>query len=245
MQAQTYKEDFETERNDRQRLASKYEEEKAAMSLQHQTIVGHLKQQIEGLEYQIELKRKVMKEECARLEGEIQNLKEELKKVQDQNDQDKDALHIALTEKQSLEETHSKLDDKYREKEAYLEKALAHSSDLDEQLKKSRANHEHEVNELQCQLQQLNDHLHHERTELQQQITKANENTEAWRGECQSKTQQVKQYKKQADQLRTHIDHLSIELRDNRAKIAEYEQQLGYYQKHVRQLNEDAEQKVN
>jgi chromosome segregation ATPase len=160
------------------------------------------------------------------------------------------------------------LDDKYREKEAHLEKALAHKSDLEDQLQKLRANHEHTIKELEDQLQQL----HSESTELRQQIVKASEDIATWRGDCQAKTQQVKQYSKQVEQFRVQVDGLTAELKDNRAqvdgltaelrdnrakvegltaelrdkraKISEYEQQLEYYQEQVRQLDEDDEQKV-
>ena len=244
LQAQTYEEDFKTERNDREKLASKFEEDKAAMHLEHQAVVGDLKKQVEDLECQIELKQTLMKQEYARLEGEIQNLRGELKKVQEQNEKDSDALQVAFGEKQSLEDAHSKLDNKFREKEAQLEKALVHKADMEDQLKKSRENHEHEVNQLQHQLQQLNDKLLAERTELRQQIVKANEDIAAWSGDCQAKTQQVKQYKKQVDTFRAQVDGLTAELRDNRVRFAEYEKQLGYYQEQVKQLTEDEEQKV-
>ena len=68
---------------------------------------------------------------------------------------------------------HQTVVDKYREKEALLEKALAHKSDLEKQLKKSRKYLEHQVNQLQLQLQQLSEQQLAERTELQQQVAKA------------------------------------------------------------------------
>ena len=235
-QAETYKEDFENERKDREAQASAYEDEKAAMSVQHQQIVDGFKQQIEDLKIEVELKQTTMKGEHSKLEEQIKNLNGELRKVREQNEQDKDALQVALAEKQSLEETHSNLNDKYQVKEADLEKALAQKSDLEDQLQKSRANHEH----LQEQLQQLQS----ESTELRQQIARANEEIAAWSGDCQAKTQQVKQYSKQVEQFRVQVEGLTAELRDNRAKIAEYEHQLRFFREQVRQLDENEEQKV-
>ena len=199
------------------------------MSVQHQKIVDDLKQQIEDLKIKAGLKEATMKGECAKLEEQIQNLNGELIKAQQQSEQDKDALQVVLAEKQSLEEIHSMIDDKYQEKEALLEKVLAHKSNLEDQLQKSRANHE--------QLQQL-------QSELRQQIIRANEEIAAWKGDCQAKTQQVKQYSKHTEQFRIQVDGLTTELRDSRAKIAEYEHQLEYYQRMVRELNEIEEQKV-
>ena len=212
------------------------------MSIQHQQIVDDLKQlteelkrQIEDLKIKVEIKETKMKGQCAKLEEQIQKLNRELRRVEEQSEQDKDTLQAALVEKQSLEEIHSNLDDKYREKEAHLEKALAHKSDLEDQLQKSRANHEHEVNEMQEQLQQLQSESFC--AELQQQITIANEHIAAWRGDCQAKTHQLKQYKIQVDHFEIYVDGLMAELTDNRAKISEYEHQLGYYQDQVRQLD--------
>ena len=226
-----------SKRKEKYRLA--HEDEKAAMTLQHVHLIDGLKQQIEGLKIEVELKE-TMKGECAKLKVQIQILGAELRKVQEQSEQDKDALQVAQTEKQSLEEIHSELDNKYREKEALLEKALAHKSDLEDQLQTSRANHKYEVDEMQEQLQQLQS----ESTELRQQISKANEEIAAWRGDCQAKTQQVKQYSKQVEQFRVQVDGLTAGLRESWAKIAEYEQQLGFYQKQIKQLEEDNEQKV-
>ena len=248
LQAQTHKEDFEREQKDRTKLADKYDLEKAKMSVEHQTVVDNLKTRVEELEIQIELKQTVMEQEHAtlvKLEGHIERLNQDLAKVQEQNERDKDSLQISLGEKESLEDTHSKLDDKYREKEALLEKALAHKSDLGKQLKKSREDHEHQVNQFQLQLQQLSEQQLAERTELQQQITKANKDITAMSGDCQAKTQQVKQYKKQVDTFRAQVDSLVTEVRESRAKVLEYEGQLEYYQEQVRQLNEDEEQKVS
>ena len=200
------------------------------MSVQHQRIVEDLKKQmkdqIEDLKIKVEIKETTMKGQCAKLEEQIQFLNGELRRVQEQSEQDKDALQVALAKKQSLEETHAKLDDKYREKEADLEKALAHKSDLEDQLQKSRANHEHNISHLREQLQQLQS----ESTELRQQIAIANEEIAACKGDCQTKTQQ--------------LNLLIAELEDNRAKIAKYEQQLGFYRGYVRQLDENEEQKV-
>ncbi|MCG8626980.1 MAG: hypothetical protein MJE68_33890, partial [Proteobacteria bacterium] len=102
------------------------------MSLQHQQIVDDWKQQTEELKHQIEdlkikveIKETIMKGQCEEWEKQIQNLNGELRRVEEQSEQDKDALQVALAKNQSLEETHSKLDDKYQESEAYLEKALA------------------------------------------------------------------------------------------------------------------------
>ena len=181
-----------------------------------------------------------MQQERTRLEEGIQRLNQELGKIQEQNEKDQDALQVALNEKQSLEDAHSKLDDKYREKEAHLDKALARKSDLEEQLKKPSVNHEYEINKLQDQLKQLRS----ECSELQQQIAKANEDITAWSGDCQAKTQQINWYKKQVDQFQVQVDCLTAKVRENKAKMAEYEQQLGYYQSQVRQLNEDGKQKV-
>ena len=68
------------------------------MNVQHQVVVGDLKEQIEELECQIELRQTLMEQERLRQEGEIQNLQGELRKVCEQNEQDKDALQVALTE---------------------------------------------------------------------------------------------------------------------------------------------------
>ena len=236
-QAHTYKEDFERERRDRTELARTYDEEKAVTSVQHQTVVDSLQKDIQELEGQVELQQRSKQKECSRLQGEIERLNEELTKVKEQNDKDKDALQIALGEKQSLEDAHSTLDNKYREKEAKLEKVLAHKSDLEEQLKKSRKSHKLEADQFQFQLEQMKEQFFAERANLEQQIARANEEVVALDGQCQSKKQQVKQYKKKIDGLELQIDNLT-------AKIAEYEQQLGYYQEQVRILNEDVEQKV-
>ena len=199
------------------------------MSVQHQQIVDGYKQQIEDLKIEVELKGTMMKGEHSKLEEQIKNLNGEVRKVREQSEQDKENLQIALAEKQSLEETHSKVDNKYREKEALLEKALVQKSDFEDQLQKSRASYEH------VQL---------ESTELQLQITRANEEIAAWKGDCQAKTQQVKQYSKQVEQFRFQVDSLTAELRDSRAKIAEYEHQLRFFREQVRQLDENEEQKV-
>ena len=224
------------------------------MNLEHQAVVDALNKQIKELESQVELKQELMQQqqvrwgvemqqERARLEGEIERLSQELMKTQEQNEKDQDVLQVALMEKQRLEDAHSKLDDKYQEKEAQLEKALAHKYDLEEQLKKSRANHEHEVNQLQFQ---LTDQLHTERSELLWQIAKAKEDIAAWSRDCQAKTQQIKQYKRQEDQFQVQIDSMSAEIRDNRITFAEYEQQLEYYKERIQQLNdEDKEQRVS
>ena len=201
-----------------------------------------LKAQVEKLEKLIELKQTLMQQERVMFEKEIQHLKQELSKVQKQNVRDNDSLQIAFTEKQSLASALPKLNDKYQEKEAHLERALAQKSDLEEKLKKAREDHEHQVNELRLQIQQLTEQLPARQTELQQQIAKANVTLS---GDCQAKTEQVKQYKKQVDAFRAQVDSLLAEVRDSRAKIVEYEGQLEYYQEQVRQLNEDDEQKVS
>ena len=154
-------------------MASRYDSEKAAESVEHQAVVDDLKTKIKDLENHIELKQTAIKHENVRLEGEIQHLNRELAKVQKEYDRDKDSLQVALSEKQSLADACSKLDDKYREKEAYLEKALVHKSDLEEQLKKLSKDRERQVNQLLLQLQQLSKQQLTERTELQQQISKA------------------------------------------------------------------------
>ena len=216
------------------------------MSVQHQQIIDDLKQQTKQLKDQIkdlkvEIKETTTKGQCAKLEEQIQFLNGELRRVQAQSEQDKDALQVALAKKQSLEETHTKLDNKYREKEADLERALAHKSDLEDQLQKSRANHEHNISHLREQLQQLQS----ESTELRQQITVANGEIAACKGDCQTKTQEVKLvYSKQVEQFRVQVNDLIAELKDSRAKIAKYEQQLGFYRGYVRQLDENEEQKV-
>ena len=176
-----------------------------------------------------------MKGEHTKLEEQIQTLNGELRMVREQNEH---ALQVAHTEKQILEETHSKLGDKYREKEADLEEALTHKSDLEDQLQKSRANHEQDISHLREQLQQLQS----ESTELWQQVARAYEETAVWKDDYQAKTQVKLQYSKQVEQqFRVEVDGLTAELKGNRAKIAMYEQ---HHQEQVRQLDENEEQKV-
>ena len=166
----------------------------------------------------------------------------------------RESYELLTVEKQSLAEAFSKLEDKFKEKEATLEKTMAHKCDLENQLFMLKEESESKVQHCQEVTATLNaecDKLQNEKNTLSSECQAKTElnNTlrkeiEAVSSDCQAKTQQVKQYRKQADTLKVQIDNMWAELQETKTKVNEYERQLQYYQEQVRQLTEDEEQKV-
>ena len=179
-------------------------------------------------------------------------------KIADENATHAESSKLLSVQKQSLAEEFSRLEDKFKEKEATLEKTMAHRFDLESQLSMLKVEYGSKFQQITAALNAECDKLQQENTALQneketlstecQHKTELNitlcKDMEAVSSDCQAKTQQVKQYRKQADTLKVQIDNMWAELQEAKTKVNEYERQLQYYQEQVRQLTEDEEQKV-
>ena len=192
---------------------------------------------MEEQEGQIEMKQKLMQDEQAKLEGKIKHLNNELKKLKGD---ESGALQVVHAEKESLEDVCSTLDDKYKEKDAVLEKALAHRADLEKQLTKLKEEYGNSVQ----QMSRERDRLHSECSEMYQRLHETNSNLKALADESLAKTQQVKQYKKQVDNFRAQLQESNARIKEYKAKLEQYHHDLTYYQKDLQARVEDEESKV-
>ena len=128
-QAETYREDFEKEREYRQELASRYEMEKAKVNFEHQNIVDDIKKQVKedmarvNVEHrevvnellkraeEAEEKVKVMQEERTKRKGDIQHLEQEKSQLRENRDHLKQELEHLREELEHLREELGKKDE--------------------------------------------------------------------------------------------------------------------------------------
>ena len=164
------------------------------MHLQYQRVISDMKKHAENMKKQIEMEQKLMQDEINHSNSELEALKK--KKEEDSN-----TLHLVIGEKQSLEESLSKLQDKYKERESLLEKSLAQRSYLKRKLIE---NHEDHIRQLQ-QVTKQRDQLHDDITALI--------------GDCHAKTQQV-------DSLLLEVQDSRVKLSENEKQIQHYKEQI-------------------
>lgn len=250
-QAETFREDFERERKDREKAASRYEEEKAEMNLQHQTIVDGLEKQLKEeiaklcvdhqevvndllkqVEEAEEKGNQILEEQAKRMED-IQCLKHEKEQLVDNRD------HL----KQDLEHARKELEHTRKELEHLREELGKKDEDLQllqvekDSLEEARSKLDDRFKEKEAILEKTAAH----KADLEKQLT----TSEFQIGQLK---QELEQVCLQRDQL--HVDmHQKLENAladtarlndDNQAKtqqVKQYKKQVDNFRAQVQQSN--------
>ena len=189
LQAATYKEDFETERREREEIASAMVEQKAKMELQYQ----RLKEECDTtLEANIQVSE--------RLEKEVQILE---KLLEDKASQ----VEAALKEKNSNETEH----------QYEIKIATAKEDSLNDEIRNLTAKHQQLETKLKQQSDKLNGQIVHLDGELEvtcQHLAGARADITGLEEELAGKTQQVKHYFKQVEDQKREIATLQSQGQD-------------------------------
>ena len=186
LQAITWKEDFQKERDDRQKAAGRIDDERAEIHLRNQELKEELHMCYERI-HQFESEHKTLHDDIKIHRDEIktyQQVMTEFDKMQHELVQHQDQLANMEQLFQSQQQQHK---DQLKQADQQLQQCKA-------QLEQANRLHRTQLEEVHRQQRQIN-------VQLDETIT----NNEKLHDDVLAKTQQVKQYKKQVDGLKTEL----------------------------------------
>ena len=182
---------------------------------------------------EIRKENKGLKAELDRMKKENQDLKTEKENLDEH-------LSLEKVAKMSAVEQVAKLDDDIKKKEKLHEITASEKRDTEERLQKITHEFKQERDKLLTQVHKVDVQRQRNHDELEVAIA----DTARLSDEVLSKTQQVKQYKKQADGYKAQADGFKAQLQEERMKIQELEQKLRYLQETLHNQDEEHKEEV-
>ena len=202
LQAATYKEDFETERRDREEIASAMVEQKAKMELQYQ----HLEEYDTSIQANIQVSERLEKEVMIleqQLEDKASQVEATVKEKNSNDTKHQDEINIATAKEDSLNDEIHNLTVKHQQ----LETQLKQQSD------KLNGQIVHLDDELEVTCQHLTG-ARTDITDLQEELAGVKDYIARLVEELAGKTQQLKHYFKQVEDQKRKIAALQSQGQD-------------------------------
>ena len=174
------------------------------------------------------------------LKAELDRMKKEYQDLKTQHETLEELLNLEKVAKLSAMEQVAKLDDNIKKKEKLHEITALEKREIEEKVRKFTQEFKQERDKLLTQMHKVDVQRQRNHDELEVAIA----DTARLSDEVLSKTQQVKQYKKQADGYKVQADGFKTQLQEERMKIQELEQRLHYLQESLHNQNEEHKEEV-